>query len=249
MRASALPRSKITSWPFDALDRGVDDFVHASDVLVVNRVALGLTHLLEDHLLGQLRGDAPQTFSRLFLQQFAADHGVFADLQRLFQRDLHLRIFDVVFAGKNLPHRIGADCAALAIQHGAQVLLRLVILARGDDDGVFDGRYHDLRIDSLLAAQCVDHVVKFTCHIPCHLNVYGAAPRLDSCLPRARDGTSLLNFACGQSRSELNLMKLDLRHQAGLLNIRECHHDHARALRLGLLAARHLVQIDRKLTL
>ena len=54
-------------------------------VLVEDGVAFGLANLLEDDLLGQLGGNAAQSFNGFFLQQFTADDGVFADLERLFE--------------------------------------------------------------------------------------------------------------------------------------------------------------------
>src|SRR5262249_9332594 len=47
-------------WAFNALHRGVDDLAHASDVFVVDGIALGLAHLLKDHLFRELCGDASQ---------------------------------------------------------------------------------------------------------------------------------------------------------------------------------------------
>src|SRR6202043_4146546 len=43
---------------FDALDDAVDDIADAVLELLILPVALGLAHLLHDHLLGRLRGDA-----------------------------------------------------------------------------------------------------------------------------------------------------------------------------------------------
>jgi len=43
---------------FDALDDAVDDIADAVLEFLVLPVALGLAHLLHDHLLGGLRGDA-----------------------------------------------------------------------------------------------------------------------------------------------------------------------------------------------
>src|ERR1700704_3692391 len=43
---------------FDPLDDAVDDVADAVLVLLVLAVALGLAHLLHDHLLGGLGGDA-----------------------------------------------------------------------------------------------------------------------------------------------------------------------------------------------
>src|SRR5712664_4538567 len=43
---------------FDALDDAIDDIADAVLELLILPVALGLAHLLHDHLLGRLRGDA-----------------------------------------------------------------------------------------------------------------------------------------------------------------------------------------------
>src|SRR5689334_25235423 len=43
---------------FDALDDAVDDVADAILELLILPVALGFAHLLHDHLLGRLRGDA-----------------------------------------------------------------------------------------------------------------------------------------------------------------------------------------------
>src|SRR5207248_6410548 len=42
---------------FDALDGGVHDLTDTADVFVVDSVALGFAHLLENDLLGKLRRD------------------------------------------------------------------------------------------------------------------------------------------------------------------------------------------------
>ena len=63
----------MTSGPFEALDDAVHQLADAAVVFVEDGVALGLAHLLHDHLLGGLRGDAPQHGGRLGNQQFAAD--------------------------------------------------------------------------------------------------------------------------------------------------------------------------------
>ena len=44
----------------DALDEAVDDLADAVLELVVLPLALGVAHLLDDHLLGGLRGDAAE---------------------------------------------------------------------------------------------------------------------------------------------------------------------------------------------
>ena len=54
--------------------------------------------------------------------------------------------------------------AGLAVKNGAQGLLRLVELASGNDNGVLNGRDHDLRINTLLSTDRLDYVVQFTRH-------------------------------------------------------------------------------------
>ena len=49
---------------FHPLDHAGDDLVDPVLVLVVLALALGIAHLLDDHLLGGLGGDAPEVQGR-----------------------------------------------------------------------------------------------------------------------------------------------------------------------------------------
>ena len=150
---------------FDPLHRGIDDLAHAPDVLVVNRVALGFPHLLKDDLLGQLRRNASQNaFGLLVDLQLAAQLDVGIDLARVVQRDLQDGILDLLRSLDNRLHRESADLAGFLVQFGAQVFLRLVILARGDNNGIFHRADDNLRINAFFPAQRVDRVVELTCH-------------------------------------------------------------------------------------
>ena len=60
---------------FDALDDAVDDLADAVLVFLVLPVALGLAHLLHDHLLGRLRGDAAVFERRQRIGDGVADLG------------------------------------------------------------------------------------------------------------------------------------------------------------------------------
>ena len=71
---------------FDALDDAVDDVADAVLVLVVLPVALGLAHLLHDHLLGRLRGDAAVFERRQRVGDGVADLRRRIALARVFQR-------------------------------------------------------------------------------------------------------------------------------------------------------------------
>ena len=75
----------------------VHELAHAADVLVVNGVALGFAHLLENDLLGDLRGDAAQnSFGRLWNLQLAADLDVGIDLARSSSVTWRFGIFDLL---------------------------------------------------------------------------------------------------------------------------------------------------------
>ena len=67
----------------DALDQAVDDLAHAVLVLVELALALGLAHLLHDHLLGRLRGDAAEIDRRQLVDDELAELDVRLDLLRL----------------------------------------------------------------------------------------------------------------------------------------------------------------------
>ena len=100
---------------------------------------------------------------------FAAHFNLGMRLARLFQRDLRVRIFDLLRRFHYVLNRIDRDGARILVQLGAQVFLRLERLARRDDHGIFDRADHNLRIDALFAAQNLDVVVQITCHLACSL--------------------------------------------------------------------------------
>ena len=80
----------------------------------------------------------------LLRAQLAADFGVWSMSLALVQGDL--RTGSSISSGlSTMLHREGADLAALLVEFGAEVLLRLVILPGGYDDGILDRRHDDLR--------------------------------------------------------------------------------------------------------
>lgn len=121
-------------------------------VLVEYRVALRLAHLLEDDLLGHLRCDTSER-RRVFIEaKFSTD----LNLGRKFAGLIERHLVDVVLKLIGSFHYrlvdIGANLARLAVHLGAHILLRLVVLAGGQRDGVLNGAYHYLRLDSLIPA-------------------------------------------------------------------------------------------------
>jgi len=149
---------------FGTLHRGVDHFAYATDVLVVNRVAFSLAHLLKDHLLGQLRRDSTQNIGGLVRAQLAANLCRRIGPPSLVERNLRNRIFDCLRIVHDGANGVGPDLAALFVEFSPQILLRLVILAGGYNDGILHRAHDDLRIDTFLATESVDYVVQFTRH-------------------------------------------------------------------------------------
>ena len=150
----------MTSGPSSALDRAIHQFADPLAVLGVDGVALGLPHLLEDHLLGRLRGDPAQHVGGLGNSDFALQ-------QRL--RDCTCAPLPGRFPGRDLrparrpssPRRLPRAPVSL-LKCDCRSSLRLVILPRGHQDGIFHGRDDDLRIDALLAAQLVNRLEQET---------------------------------------------------------------------------------------
>src|SRR5512143_3682225 len=138
---------------FDALHSRIDNLADVTDVFVVNRVALGLADLLKNDLLGELSRNATEDSLRNFRdQQFAAEFCVGIELASLIDRDLQVGIFNLLGSLHDRFDRVGIDLAAVFVEHGPQVFLRLIVLAGGDDNGILDRADHNARIDALLTA-------------------------------------------------------------------------------------------------
>ena len=137
----------------EPLDDAADDFADPVAVLGVDVVALGLADLLEDHLLGGLRGDAPEVLGRARELDLHVDFRFLAvELLRFGQRDLVRRIGDFV---DDPLHRAELDLPGLGVELRPQRLV-LVALARGRLDGVLHGADDDFRLDALFLGDGVD---------------------------------------------------------------------------------------------
>jgi hypothetical protein len=140
----------------EPLHRAREDFTHPIVVLGEDVLTLGLAHLLEDHLLGGLRGDAPESFGRPGELHLVADFDARRHLLAvrlgigragLVNRNLDGRVLDGL---DDRPDRHQVHVARLAVEARLEVLAALEHLARRRKDRVLDGRDDDLRVDTPL---------------------------------------------------------------------------------------------------
>ena len=127
-------------------------------IFVILTVALGLAHLLHDHLLGRLGGDAAEVERG----QGVGD-GV-AHLRRRIvapgavQSDLGGRVLHLVHhqqvAGQT-------QLAGLGVDVGVDVRLLAVARARGLGDGIFHGGNHDAAVDGLFPRDRIGDLQQF----------------------------------------------------------------------------------------
>ena len=180
------------------LDDARDDVADAVLVLLEHDLALGLAHALEDHLLGGLRGDAPEVVGgrdvgRLDLavgELRPVDHGLGLDrLERhrlALRRRLGLRIGHAGMAFELLGcqhEREDADVARLAVELDARERLGVLRLAIGGQQRILERGEQDLGIDPLLVGDDADGVEDLLGHLQL-LNQMSAADRRERNLKR-----------------------------------------------------------------
>ncbi len=115
-----------------------------------------------------MRCNAAQYIGRLRNVNLATDFSIRIDLLRIHERHLRQRILQGLWTFHNRLDRECPDLSTVLVEHCAQVLLRLVVLARSDNNRVFHRAHYYLRIDSLFPADRVYRVIKLACHdLPC----------------------------------------------------------------------------------
>jgi hypothetical protein len=132
--------------------------------LTVLLITLGLAHLLEDDLLGRLRRDPPQHVGALRELDLHVHFRFLAvEFLCLFQRDLGRVIGDFrhdVLDGEQI------DLARLLVETRLQVLVRLVVLARRRQHGIFDRGNDRLGLDAFFLGECLDRLHQRVLHGP-----------------------------------------------------------------------------------
>ncbi len=136
----------------DALDDAGDDLADAVLEFLILALALGIADLLEDHLLGGLRGDPPELDRRQRVDDEVADRGALLELLRALEIDLLEMILGLLDHFEDAPQ---AQIAGLGIELGADVVLGAVAGAGGALDRVLHRFDHDALVDQLLAGDGV----------------------------------------------------------------------------------------------
>ena len=131
----------------DALDDTGDDLTHAVLEFLELALALGIADLLEDHLLGGLRGDAAELDRGQRIDDIVADHGARLQLLRSLQVDLLEIIIDRFDHLDDAPQ---AQVAGVRVELGADVVLGAVASVGGALDRVLHRLDHDALVDHLL---------------------------------------------------------------------------------------------------
>ncbi len=142
----------------DALDHAVHDFADAVLVFVILALALGVAHLLHDHLLGVLGIDAVEIDRRQGLGDDVADLGGGIAAARIVQADLDLVVVDR-FDDMQIARNMGL--AGLGIDIDLDVVLGAVMGLGGALHRLFHRGQHDRLVDRFVARDRVGDLQEF----------------------------------------------------------------------------------------
>ena len=141
-----------------ALDDAVHDLADAVLVFVVLALALGVAHLLHDHLLGVLRVDAVEIDRRQRLGDDVADLGGGIARARVGQADLDLVVVDQL---DDVQIARDMRLAGLGIDLDLDLVLAAVVRLGGALHRLFHRGEHDLLVDRLVARDRVGDLQEF----------------------------------------------------------------------------------------
>src|SRR5262249_6505415 len=139
---------------FEALDDAVDELSLAALEVVVDDLALGVAHALDDVLLGGLRGDAAEIRGVELAQKLVADLGLRIERLACFvQRDLGGRVLNRLDDGFGLEE---LDLADLGIELRLDLALVAEGLLRRRYHRIFQGADENRLVDPLFLAHLLD---------------------------------------------------------------------------------------------
>src|SRR5438067_5770947 len=146
----------------EALHDAGDELAFAALELVVDDVALGVAHALDDVLLRRLRGDPAELLRRQLGEQLVADLGLGTELAPSpLGRDPVQRVLDLRDDRPDLEELHLAD---LGVELGLDVLLLSEGLLSGREHGVLEGMDDDVAVDPLLLAHLLDDAIEICLH-------------------------------------------------------------------------------------
>jgi hypothetical protein len=143
---------------FHALDDAVDDFADAILVFLILALALGVAHLLHDHLLGGLGGDAREIDRRQRLGDDVAHLRGRIARARVFQRNLDLVVVDQL---DDVQIARDMGLAGLGIDLDPDLVLAAVMRLGRALHRLFHRVQHDGFVDRLVARDRVGDLQEF----------------------------------------------------------------------------------------
>ena len=172
----------------EALDGAVDHLADAVVVLGVDVLALGLAHVLEDDLLGGLRGDAAEHVGRHGEVDLVADLGVLLMVLRLVDGPLGERILDLFH---HLLDDESLELAGLTVETRPHRFLDAVLLLGRRRHGILESADPALEVDVLLPRHLAQDLVQVQLsrlclrhfQVPSYLRLSALQLDLESSLP------------------------------------------------------------------
>ena len=136
----------------------MDDLADAVLEFVIHALALGIAHLLHDHLLGVLRGDAAEIDGRQRLGDIVADGGGGVAAIGFDEADFGGVVLDFL---DHQQQAVQPGLAGLGVDLGADFILRAIARLRGALDRLLHRLQDDRLVDRFLARHRVGDLQKF----------------------------------------------------------------------------------------
>ena len=156
----------------DPFDDAMDHFAHAVLIFLVLAAAFSLSHLLDDDLLGGLRGNTAEFDRRQRIDDEIADFLARIDPGGVFGRDLRALVLDLL---GDLAVARQQDFAIAAVDRGADIQLVPVFRAAGFLNGLLHRVQDFVPFDALFAGHGVGDLDQLR-PVQCRCDVHRAIP-------------------------------------------------------------------------